>query len=138
MILGSESYSLGILPKQSTLVNTMLLRNGYLIFLSLRAHFSCKISIFSSLCVVKFTVQSYIPEVNGLIALDTEIYKQCQKGNSPSPHAFLLWCVLKESRAEHSGLVCSLDAYSGHAPFHSLCDIYTLLDEGVGAALAST
>lgn len=38
----SKSYSLGILPKQSTLVNTMLLLNEYLILFALRAHFSCK------------------------------------------------------------------------------------------------
>lgn len=53
----SKSYSLGILPKQSTLVNTMLLLNEYLILFALRAHFSCKISSFSSLCVLNFTVQ---------------------------------------------------------------------------------
>lgn len=69
---------LGILPKESSLVNAMLLENGHLIFFALKAHFSCEIRSFSSLYVVKFTVQ-VIHTADGLIALETKVCKQWQK-----------------------------------------------------------
>ena len=100
---------LGFLPKQSSLVNAMLLGNECLIFFALRAHFSCEVSSFSFDMLTCQTV--------------TKVKLQ------QSPHLPTVVCVEGIKGRTHlaSRAVCSLGTCSGHAPFiFSVIYIYRL------------